>query len=242
MHAIVVAGVLSLVLLVPSVGAQVLDRPTPRPTRTAVNENWFIDRQPIFVAGDYYYPAGASVFFNQNTMVLTGFYGSVPIYADATLEPHSLVFVPVGRGLMQPYERRRSGDLVGTTGSRAPSFPLERDAEAMLGRLSDYEPTATLPEHTPYRTIPEAEDTLPAPLPGQGVVRTARPLRPTDGVWILFRNERWFAAGKAVVFDPTAFERVGEYRTYPVYRARRGAGDLIYLPSREGLVAPYARR
>ena len=207
MHAIVVAGVLSLVLLVPSVGAQVLDRPTPRPTRTAVNENWFIDRQPIFVAGDYYYPAGASVFFNQNTMVLTGFYGSVPIYADATLEPHSLVFVPVGRGLMQPYE-----------------------------------PTAALPEHTPYRTIPEAEDTLPAPLPGQGVVRTARPLRPTDGVWIVFRNERWFAAGKAVVFDPTAFERVGEYRTYPVYRARRGAGDLIYLPSREGLVAPYARR
>ena len=53
MHAIVVAGVLSLVLLVPSVGAQVLDRPTPRPTRTAVNENWFIDLQPIFVAGDY---------------------------------------------------------------------------------------------------------------------------------------------------------------------------------------------
>jgi hypothetical protein len=175
-------------------------------------------------------------------MVLTGFYGSVPIYADATLEPHSLVFVPVGRGLMQPYERRRSGDLVGTTGSRAPSFPLERDAEAMLGRLSDYEPVATLPEHTPYRTIPEAEETLPAPLPGQGVVRTARPLRATEGVWILFRNERWFAAGKAVVFDPTAFEEIGEYKTYPVYRARRGAGDLIYLPSSEGLVAPYAKR
>lgn len=241
MYRIVLAALFSATVLLPA-AAQVLDRPTPRPTRTAVNEDWFVDRQPIFVAGDYYYPAGASVFFDQNTMVLSGFYGSVPIYTDTTLEPHSLVYVPVGRGLMQPYERRRAGDIVGTTGSRAPSFPVQRDAEAMLGRISDYEPTATLRELTPTRTMPSEAATLPAPLPGQGVVRTARPPRPGDGVWILFRNERWFSAGKAVVFDPTAFERVGDYRGFPVYRARRGAGDFIYLPSSDGLVAPYTRR
>ena len=242
MRSPVLAGVLSLVVLVPSVGAQVLDRPTPRPNRTAVNESWFLDRAPIFVSGDYYYPAGASVFFNQNTMVMIGFYGNVPIYADATLEPHSLVFIPVGRGLMQPYERRRAGDIVGTTGSRAPSFPVQTDGEAMLGQVPDYDITAAVPPVTPTRGIPDVADAVPSPLPGHGVLRTARAPGATDGVWILFRNTRWFAAGPAVVFDPTAFERVGEYETFPVFRSRYGTGDVIFIPSREGLVAPYRKR
>jgi hypothetical protein len=233
--------------------AQVLNRPTPRPTRTAVNEDWFVDRAPIFVSGDYYYPAGASVFFDQNTMILTGFYGGVPIYADTTLEPHSLVFIPVGRGLMQPYERRRAGDIVGTTGSRAPSFPVQRDAEALLspeGAIPEPPPFgsgAVLPdawpgEHTPGRTIPDAAAAEPSPLPGTGIVRSARPPRPTDGVWIQFQGSRWYAAGPAVVFDPAAFRQVGEHNGFPVFRARAGLGDRIYIPSRSGIVAPYAKR
>src|SRR5688500_15108768 len=132
MRGAVVAGALMWCVAVTSVSAQVLDRPTPRPTRTAVNESWYVDREPIFVAGDYYYPAGASVFFDADTMVLTGFYASTPLYWDSTYEPHSVVFVPIGRGLMQPYERRRAGDVVGTSGSRPPSFPVQKDAEHML--------------------------------------------------------------------------------------------------------------
>jgi len=232
--------------------AQVLDRPTPRPTRTAVNEGWYVDRLPIFVSGDYYYPAGASVFFDRNTMVLTGFYDGVPIYTDATLEPHSIVFVPVARGLMQPYERRRAGDVVGTTGSRAPSFPVQRDAEALLSRGAGIPPPppppfgsgAVLPDawpgaHTPTRTIPDPSVAEPSPLPGTGIVRSPRP---TDGVWIRFQGSRWYAAGPAVVFDPTAFDEVGEYDGFPVFRARVGVGDRIYIPSRSGIVAPYAKR
>ena len=242
MRGIVVVGALMWGVAVTSAGAQVIDRPTPRPTRTAVNEGWYVDREPIFVAGDYYYPAGASVFFDPETMVLTGFYGNVPLYWDTTLEPHSLVFVPVGRGLMQPYERRRAGDVVGTSGSRPPSFPVQKDAEAMLGQLDDYDPTAGLSTFTPSRTIHEPEAAVPSALPGSGVVRTAREPRATEGVWVLFRNVRWFAAGKAVVFDPTAFERIGEYQTFPVFRSRVGGGDVIYIPSREGLVTPYTRR
>lgn len=235
--------------------AQVLDRPTPRPNRTAVNEPWYVDRLPIFVSGDYYYPAGASVFFDRNTMVLTGFYDGVPLYTDATLEPHSIVFVPVGRGLMQPYERRRAGDVVGTTGSRAPSFPVQRDAEALLSPLAGIPPPpappfgsgAVLPdawpgEHTPARTIPDAEAALPSPLPDTGIVRSPRPPRPTDGVWIEFQGSRWYAAGPAVVFDPTAFDEIGEYNGFPVFRSRAGVGDLIYIPSRSGIVAPYTKR
>jgi hypothetical protein len=220
--------------------AQVLDRPTPRPTRTAVNEDWYLDRGPIFVSGDYYYPAGSSVFFDRNTMVMTGFYGTVPVYADTTLEPHSIVFIPIGRGLMQPYERRRAGDIVGTTGSRAPSFPVQRDAEALLTETG-----AALPDgigYTPTRTVPDSDAVTPGTLPNQGVLTSARAPEEIGGVWISFQGTRWYAAGPAVVFDPSAFEQVGAYEGFPVFRSRAGLGDRIYIPSRDGIVAPYERR
>ena len=217
--------------------AQVLSRPTPPPSRTAVNATWFQERLPIFVTGDYYHPAGASVFFDANTMVLIGFYDGVPIYADTTLEPHSIVLVPVGRGLMQPYERRREGYLVGTVGSRPPSFPVQRDVEASVGVLA--------PEPEPSRGAPSALSTEPvAPaVVGEpaGPVRSAIPPSGSGGVWLEFQGVRWTSEGHAVPFAPTLFEQVGEYRGFAVYRSREGAGDVIYLPSRNNLVAPYRR-
>ena len=104
--------------------AQVHSRPTDPPIVTAENESWYRLAEPLQFAGDLYYPAGARVFFNGNTMVRTGHYNGVPFYADTTIEPYSIVYVPIPRGLMQPYERLRRGDLAGTTGSRAPSFPV----------------------------------------------------------------------------------------------------------------------
>ena len=62
-------------------------------------------RELIQFAGDLYYPAGAAVFFDGNTMVRSGHYNGVPLYTDTTLEPYSVVYVPLERGLMQPYER-----------------------------------------------------------------------------------------------------------------------------------------
>jgi hypothetical protein len=143
---------------------------------------------------------------------------------------------------MQPYERRRAGDIVGTSGSRPPSFPVQKDAEAMLGQLDEYEHSGGIITFTPSRTIHEPDAAVPAPLPEAGQLRIAREPRATDGVWVLFRNVRWFSAGKAVVFDPTAFERIGQYEGFPVFRATVGRGDVIYIPSRDGLVTPYARR
>ena len=75
---------------------------------TAANESWYQLREPVQFAGDLYYPAGATVFFNGNHMVRTGHYNGVPLYADTTVEPYSVVLVPVSRGLLQPYERRRT--------------------------------------------------------------------------------------------------------------------------------------
>jgi hypothetical protein len=47
----------------------------------------------------------------------------VPIYADTTLEPWSIIYLSVGRERMRAYERARDRELAGTTGSRAPWYP-----------------------------------------------------------------------------------------------------------------------
>jgi hypothetical protein len=163
-------AVLTLLAAAPA-AAQVQSRPTDPPLVTAVNESWFQLREPIQVAGELYYPAGARVFFDRNTMVRTGHYNGVPLYADTTLEPFSIVYVPVTRGLMQPYERRRRGDLAGTTGSRTPSFPVATsptmtavpaaaaaptEPPMPAGALGVYTPDTSAPATTMTATRPAA--------------------------------------------------------------------------------------
>src|SRR5215210_6499299 len=100
---------LTWVLAASPAAAQIQSRPTDAPIVTADNESWYVNREAIQFAGDLYFPAGATVFFNGNTMVRSGHYNGVPLYSDTTVEPYSLVYVPVARGLMQPYERPRQG-------------------------------------------------------------------------------------------------------------------------------------
>ncbi len=117
-------------LAFPFVGtAQVYSGYAPPPAVTAASASWQLSGQPIFHAGSFYYPAGATVFFDGRVMTRTGHYEGVPLYSDVTLEPFSIVYVPVGGARMRPYERRRDGELAGTVGSRTPSFPIVRDGE-----------------------------------------------------------------------------------------------------------------
>ena len=92
--------------------AQVTMRPTPAPLVTAEREAWYLKGDPISYGGQLYYPAGAQVYFNGNEMVQSGSFAGVPLFVRTTIEPGSLIYVPVGGGLLQPYERLRSGDLV----------------------------------------------------------------------------------------------------------------------------------
>jgi hypothetical protein len=59
-----------------------------------------------------------------------------------------------------------------------------------------------------------------------------------DGIWIQFRGEKWVTAGKAVPLRSSEFRAVGQYAGFPVF-ARNGSDEVIYLPTRGGLVAPY---
>ena len=225
--------------------AQVNSRPTDPPIVTAENESWYRQAEPLQFAGDLYYPAGARVFFNGNTMVRTGHYNGVPVYADTTLEPYSIVFVPISRGVMQPYERPRSGDLAGTTGSRTPSFPVGHQYEGSTILAAAVSPTnlplpiGAIGAYTPGGgPAPQASAGVAGAADGQPVVTVLKPEN-NDGIWVMFGGSKWIAAGSAVPLRAADFQLVGDYFGFPVF-ARQGVKEnVIYIPTRAGLLAPY---
>ena len=127
--------VFAAVLLPRLAAAQVTWQPTQPPLVTAENETWYRAGDAIEWNGEFYLPAGAPEAFNRYQMVRAGSYRGIPLYTDATLEPNSIVFVPIAGGRMQPYERPRTGMLAGSVGSRTPSFPVPPATEpvAALG-------------------------------------------------------------------------------------------------------------
>ena len=248
----------SILMAAPAV-AQVQSRPTDAPIVTANNESWYINREPIQFAGDLYYPAGAAVFFDGNTMVRSGHYNGVPLYTDTTLEPYSVVYVPLERGVMQPYERLRQGSLAGTTASRAPSFPVSATTSSTplpqaasaptappqpIGAISVYTPESVTRTSGTSTSSPVGTGGVPAPAPTPGrqngttIVTIGRPTS-NDGVWIPYLGEKWISAGPAVPVTPERFRVVGNYEGFPVFARRDTSEQVIYVPTRAGLAAPY---
>jgi hypothetical protein len=242
----IVLAVLNVALGAAPAAAQIQSRPSDPPIVTADNDQWYLGGQPVQFGGDVYYPAGPAVFFNGNTMVRSGHYNGVPLYSDTTIEPFSIVYVPLSRGLMQPYERPRRGALAGTTGSRTPSFPVEVPSPAATARLTVGEPGAA-PSRGVDAGIPGAVGTGGYAAPRARDVRPlstpplATLLRPenNDGVWVAFGGEKWVSAGAAIPFAASDFVRVGEHAGFPVYARRELKEEMIYLPARPGAVAPY---
>jgi hypothetical protein len=237
--------------------AQVTFRPTAPPIVTAENERWYLEGQGITFSGSVYYPAGPAVFFNQFEMVRTGEYRGVPLYSMKTREPYAVVYVPLDRGLMQPYERRREGDMAGTVGSSAPSFPVDRDNEATApdtGLQASGPPVAR--EFYPTygygandeRTaaVPPVEGTAGAPsIVPRGPLTTA--LKPTglNAFYIEYQGQRWFANGPAVLLDSAKFTRTGEYHGFAVYLGADKSPERIYVAvanTASGLLTPYSTR
>lgn len=255
MRALVLA--FALLIAVP-VAAQIVSRPTDQPIVTAEHEAWYRLGDPVQFAGDLYFRAGPAVFFDGDTMVRTGYFNGVPLYADTTIEPCSIVYVPAGHGLMQPYERRRAGELAGTTGSRTPSFPVQTVSEAAAIPQAAIAPTG-LPQRA-ARGSSAAEGALSggaATITPAGAATTRAPVaraeRPTeiatairphgnDGIWIEYQGRKWISAGGAAPFQPREFERVGSYAGFPVYVKHGADRNTIYVPSRPGLVAPYRKK
>jgi hypothetical protein len=226
-------------------------RPTDPPLVTAANESWYVLREPLQFAGELYGPAGPPVFFNGYTMVRSGHYNGVPLYADTTVEPFSVVLVPISRGLMQPYTRLKLSPAPVIMAAVSPTAtPLSP------GAISVYTPETAATLGTPTGTVAPPVTIRDAPRPDSeivgttGIVTPRRPAVPVvsmrrpesnDGVWIMFAGERWLSAGAAIPLTAD-FVRVGEYAGFPVFARRDFSQEVIYVPSRAGLIAPYRLR
>ena len=226
--------------------AQIQSRPTDPPLVTAANESWYLLGEPVQFAGDVYSLAGPPVFFNGNTMVRSGHYNGVPLYTDTTIEPFSMVLVPVSRGLMQPYRRLRSAAPVVIMAAVSPTAP-----PLSPGAISVYTPETAGTSGIRQPAVVARDDAAPLTevVGTTGFAATRRPTtvpvvsmrRPenNDGVWVMFGGEKWVSAGTAIPFVAAEFVRVGEYAGFPVFARPDFTQEVIYLPSTAGLIAPY---
>jgi len=260
MRACLLSICLCVAVLLPKTGsAQAFSVRTPPPEVTAAAADWQINSDPIVVSGLVYYPTRAFRMFDGQVMAQIAVFDRVPVYADATLEPYSVVYVPIGRDRMREYERRRDRELAGTTGSRAPSFPVAvatdraprepmpgtaaMNAQGTTGVVVTGESGAAAAPSSSgaVGTSGASVSTMPAAAigatfsPDRG--RTRRPLiesipapSPTNnGVWLEFNGARWYLDGPAATFTPDRFEPVGEYRGFAVYRDKRSTKNEIWI-------------
>lgn len=252
----------SLCLVQPAF-AQLTVRDTRPPAVTAETELWYLSGTPITHDGNYYYPAGPRVHFIPSEMVRTGNFRGIPLYARTTIEPFSIVFVPVGGGMMQPYERRREGELAGTEGSSAPSFPIAPAPDSSLDETGPAQ-AAGPPVFVGFENAGDQPlSTVPQPAATDGIARTVEPTTATsstrlpvaqrvrpradsaNGIFIRYEDARWFSSGPSVDFDSSRFVRSGQMDGFPVYTDRTGTGSTIYVPiamGTTGLLAPYTKR
>lgn len=234
--------------------AQATVRPTPAPQIVADAETWYQRGEPVMYAGNVYYPAGPQVHFNGDEMVRSGFYQGMPLYARTTIEPYSVVFVPLSGGLMQPYERRRDGELAGTAGSSAPSFPVASPSEPARETTIATAQAAAPPMLGSGTGLaypsPEPPETSVAAVPVGTASRVATPTRPVrrradsaNGIFVEFDRARWYSSGPSRILDRSRFRQIGSTQGFPVY-AEDARGVTIYVPVASGadLVAPYSRR
>lgn len=79
-----------------------------------------------------------------------------------------------------------------------------------------------------------------APSTVSGPVTTAIRPEVNDGVTIRFQGRVYTSAGRAVAFQDSEFQRVGESGGVPVYqRVQTSDTSLVFVRARTGMVAPY---
>lgn len=240
--------VLTVAVLLPNVGnAQVFQVRTPQPERSAAAADWQINGDPIVVGGLAYYPTRGFRLFDGQVMAQTGLYEGIPVYSDTTIEPYSELYVPLSNGRMRVYERKRQRELAGTTGSHAPTFPVESpSAPAPRERLfgTGTEGAVGTGGTIVPRAVADAAVRSVLPRPRRvSIGNIPPPAGAENGVWLEFNGGRWYSRGPAESFSAGRFEPVGEYHGFLVYRDRMaGTSDIWVSVVKDGPLAPYTRR
>ena len=250
-RALIAAVGLALALAASSVAARQMLQSAPVPTVTADNERWYLEGEPVSFAGNLYYPAGAQVFFNASEMVRSGFFQGIPLYTRTTIEPYSVVYVPLAGGRMQPYQRPRSGELTGTAGSTPTLLPTPPETVppgglAPQAAVAPASTTTSIPVQLPRPMVaePMPEPAMAAQSPGSVGTTGAFPRRPphvsiggkpqgANAIFIEFDNRRWYPAGPASAVDLSGMVRIGDYHGFDVFAPSAGSSE-VYIRSTEG--------
>jgi hypothetical protein len=233
--------------------AQVHLYPTAPPIVTAENERWYLSGEPLTFAGNLYYLAGPPIHFNGNEMVRSGSHLGIPLYTRTTIEPYSIVFVPIDGGRMQPYERRRTGELVGTSGSTISALPaviptfidrpdpwIQAPAPPVVGSRPRDE--SFVQPGSLRRAQPSQPPTARGAERQPGRLEHASsppPVRPgaANAMFMEFDNARWFVNGPPVLLDTGRLTRIGQHDGFPVYTSRNTLNPAIYVPVAQGMDA-----
>jgi hypothetical protein len=223
---------LAAVLLSTTGRAQALQFKTPAPEVTAAAAPWQVNNEPIVVAGLLYLPTREMRMFDGQVMTQIDVYGKVPVYADTTREPFTIVYVPISRDRMRSYERVPDRELAGPSGRGTP--PLTTSiVPSPGGTIVEERSVGTSGTSAPApsaRPRPTAVESIPLP-------------RGTNGVWIEFNGARWYADGEATSYVPERFTRIGQHRGFPVYRDKTSRRDRIWVAVvKDGPIAPFVRR
>jgi hypothetical protein len=235
MRAVVLSLFLTLGVLLPRTApAQALQFRTPAPEVTAAGAAWQTNDEPIVVSGLLYVPTREMRMFDGQVMTQIDVYQRVPIYADTTREPFTIVYVPVSRDRMRAYERAPMSAFPVTSGRGAtPAAPVGTVAPAehprAVGTIGTIVTTPPRPTTTARsrRTIAES---IPR-------------ARGTNGIWVEYNGARRYSNGTATPYSPERFTKIGEYRGFPVYRDRTSSSSQVWIEIVEGgPLAPYQRR
>jgi hypothetical protein len=249
MRAVVVGILCALFLASVGVRAQ-QERPTPAPIVDAADEAWQVNGEPLLLDGLVFAAAGPDRFFDGNLMVRSGVYRGIPVYQDKTLEPWSVVYVPVAGHQMRPYERLRIGQLAGTAGSRTPSVPApltaQSEDEALLAAATSSTAVGTSGIAPPVAPLTATETSRreetrgPEKPPARAAGSTARE---PNGIYIEFDDARWYGSGSPVSFSASLFVPMGTYLGIVVYRLKTDRENRIWVPVVPGgPLAPYSKR
>jgi hypothetical protein len=194
----------------------------PNPDYVAATADWQINNEPIVAQGLTYYPTRETRMFDGQVMSQIDVFRGVAIYADVSMPPFILAYVPLTPTRMRTYERGPDGDNRFISGR---------------GR-TDIGPVATSGSETFAPVIIEAPSAPPAPT---GVESIPRP-RGTTGIWVEFNGARWYNDGAAQAYMAERFVRAGDYHGFPVYRERGGAADRIWIAAvTGGPLTPYTK-
>jgi hypothetical protein len=233
------AAVLSLFLILASLlpgtaPAQALQFRAPAPEVTAAGAAWQTNDEPIVVSGLLYMPTREMRMFDGQVMTQIDVYQRVPIYADTTREPFTIVYVPVGRDRMRAYERAPVSAFPVTSGRGATSAaPVVIVAPAEQPRAVGTTGTiVTAPPRT--TTAARSRRTIAESIPRA---------RGITGIWVEWNGARWYSSGAAAPYSPDQFTKIGEYRGFSVYRDRTSNSGQVWIEVvKGGPLAPYQRR